>query len=83
MTEKAEKQLSTLEWLKSIKDEEIREKAIANYNNDPSNLMDCNKFPAGGNSLFDAIVWAFPFTKTEEGLSYWSDVCKKAEGGEL
>ena len=56
-----------LDWLKTIPDEEIREKAIANYNSD----FIVGSIPAI-NCIGDAINYAFEWESTQEGHNFWS-----------
>lgn len=60
-----EKALTIADWLKTIPNKEVREKAIAN--------MDLDKSGVVVEGLSVAIVNAFTWADTPEGNKYWSD----------
>ena len=72
---------TTLELLETINDKEIKEKAIAYYNEDKLN-ENCS-YPAIANDLYHALLWAFSFKRTKEGANYWVGIALMAERGEL
>jgi len=70
------KEKTILEWLEVLPDG-YRERALRNF--DPN-------FHNGSpiNDTSDAIVEAFSWENTPEGLDFWNDVCTWADGyGEL
>ena len=64
---------STLKWLETIQDKEVRKKAIKHYHADKDNL-NCPFPPI--DSLFGAISWAFTWVDTKEGIPYWTGVAR-------
>lgn len=63
------------EWLESIKDEEVRAKALAN--------MDGNNDNDEVHYLSTAIFKAFNWAETVEGATYWRDIFQDAHEREL
>ena len=63
------------EWFESIKDEDIRRRALANC--DASELEDEEP------SLHEALLVGFLWGKTPEGVAYWSEQHEKAKRNEL
>ncbi len=64
---------TTLEWLETIKDDEIRDKAIKYYNADTDNF-NCPYPPV--DTLFGAISWGFTWIDTKEGIPYWTGIAR-------
>ncbi len=60
--------MTILEWLHTIEDVEVRERAVRNYENEmPEEVVEPE-------SLEDALFGAFVFMDTPEGSDYWHKI---------
>ena len=57
---------TTRDWLTEIPDPEIREKALRNMDEDSANLE--------AQSISDALLGAFNWSKSPEGHRFWADL---------
>lgn len=62
------------DWLNTIADKEIREKALRNHTG-PYGFL--------SNNLDTALAAAFVFSMTLEGFDYWNDIMEKITNGTL
>lgn len=63
------------EWFESIKDEDVRQKALANMLDSECNTPKTSL----GNAIFGGFYW----DKSKEGMNYWYAQMIRAENNEL
>jgi hypothetical protein len=64
----------TIGLLESIPDEEVRKKAIENFNE--RYAIGCENFGGGAAKISKAIEYAFDWEDSPEGYDYWENIYK-------